>query len=1053
MTADGDDRRYGSSPDKRPPVKSARLRIRALGACVITAGRSRIKPDSAVLFALTLYLGIRAGERVTRAEVLDLLWPSGESTARRHALRQLLYRLKRAGVEVDGDGDELLLAPSNVDCDLTPLLGGTWSDQVAMADIPSLRTILPGYLPNVTPEFHAWADDLGTRCGGQIRQAGLRHLATARREGRWVDVERLARLCLETDALNEEATLALAEATAMSGSKAEAVRLLDAYLWEIGDREKNIAIPARVLRRRISEQPVYRAPRAGEPPLIARADDIAWLNHKLDETATGRCGTAMLLGPPGIGKTAVMRAFVSHAEMRGWRFVESRLQPSDTDRPMSVFVELFPPLLKASGSLGAAPESLAQLRRLVEHHVVDDILANKSQEAEAVQARIRTSALDLLDAITHEGPLVLVLEDLHWIDKQSLRLLSWLLEHATAAPVLWLLTARMEGRFSELREALPAERVPSRVVEPLPRDEAMALFRACVPAEQRAREHPLPALVYDVTGGNPLFIREIAGHWTETGVTEELPNNLKSIMHGRVARLSAPAQRVLQCCAVLGGFASVPRVTTVLEMSTTDLLACIEDVDGLGLLGLGGEPGSLALHDLWQEELISRLGQATRALLHLRCGEVLAEESAANKSASVVSDAARHLIAAGAKERALRLLEDAAANQLANGMSEDAVASLELALFSCSHDDDTLRLEESRIAALLTIGGWQKIADSIDRVVWLQQKANHLTAEHSPLELVAIESTMLASMELSKTIARTRLCVGCTGATDLHRASAARLGARASSNLGLADDMAHFASAITHIDRGALDVRAQLLAVETVYHTEIGSVLKAVDIAEELVATERTVGAVRGLIRALRYYTIPLRITGEYAEAIAAATESYELAMKHRLADDVALGADILATSLYESGNLAAASNWIDRAEPWVRRVGATYARTSANATRAMIAIEKGDFELAAACSPSDLEEITQNPTLRHRLFHLSIAIRICVGRNDYSSLDRCIELLRSALLLARKVRRNEYFISSLALAVATAHSMNAARDIVAEFYDPTLYREVAPWRELARYQ
>ena len=122
---------------------------------------------------------------------------------------------------------------------------------------------------------------------GSIQFGPQRHIARGRREGRWSDVETAARLCLATDPLNEEATLALAEAIAMGGSKADALRLLDAYIWELGDREKTIGLPAKLLRRRISDQPSFRTQPSGEPPLVARADDLAWLNTQLDTAATG----------------------------------------------------------------------------------------------------------------------------------------------------------------------------------------------------------------------------------------------------------------------------------------------------------------------------------------------------------------------------------------------------------------------------------------------------------------------------------------------------------------------------------------------------------------------------------------------------------------------------------------------------------------------------------------------------------------------------------------------------------------------------------------------
>lgn len=1050
MTAPQERARNARTYAEPVSAKVAQFRIRALGACAITVGRTRINPDSSVLFALALYLGLRAGERVTRAEVLELLWPASEEQPRRHALRQLLYRLKRSGFPVDGDGEELAIDPADVDCDLSGSLTNEWVERIALRSMPAIADVFPAYTPGLSAEYDAWLDTVRTRCGAQIRRASLRHVALARREGRWVDLEFAARRCLDADPLNEEATLALAEAIAMGGSKAEAVRLLDAYLLELGEPDKSITVPARLLRRRISDQPTYRAPRAGEPPLIARADDIAWLNGRLDEAREGRIATAMLIGPPGIGKSAVVRTFVSHAEMRGWRFMESRLQPSDVDRPMSIFVELIPPLLKATGALGAAPESIAQLRRLIEQHVVDDILTNKSQEAEAVQARIRTSMSDVLGAVTHEGPLVLVLEDLHWVDKQSLRLLTWLLDHASEMPVLWLMSSRMEGCFASLREALPPERIPSWTVGPLEKNDAVALFEAHLGPSQQAHATTIPRLAYELTGGNPLFIREVAGHWRDTNGREELPSNLRELMRGRMSRLSATAQRVMHCCAMLGRFASVPRVSLVLEIGTTDLLACIEEVDSLGLLGLGGEPGSLVLHDLWQEELVGTLKPASRALLHLRCGEVLEREANESNTASILPDAARHLLASGAKDRGVRLLESAATYQVANGLSEDAVASLDLALTAAINDDECFRLEQRRLAALLTFGGWTEIAKSVDRALALGHSCGALTEAHSSLELIAVESTMVAEMDLWKTVVRADHCVRALDASDLHRATAARLGAKAASNLALAERLTFFATEVNQISRSDAATRAQILAVETVFHASLGTLQIAIQAADDLVQTERASGSVRGLIMALRYYVNVLRIASEYEAAVPIGIEAYHIATKHRLAEDAAAAADLLASTFFDAGSLSDASAWLDTAEPWIRRVSAPYARTSASICRAMIALESGEIEVAATFNPSDVGQIASDPTIRHRLCHLSLLARISAARHDRTTAQACETPLRAALVHARAFRRSDYFIASLATVVAYLDSPAAARGVVSDFSDPVRDADLKPWREFA---
>ena len=127
----------------------------------------------------------------------------------------------------------------------------------------------------------------------------------------------------------------------------------------------------------------------------------------------------------------------------------------------------------------------------------------------------------------------------------------------------------------------------------------------------------------------------------------------------------------------------------------------------------------------------SDLSATTRALLHLRCGELLERESGTTHSASMAFDAARHLIAAGARERAVHLLEESAAYQVANGLGEEAVASLDQALEVVTTDADKARLESARIRALLTIGAWKKIRASIGRAMAADAQATLSSMEHS----------------------------------------------------------------------------------------------------------------------------------------------------------------------------------------------------------------------------------------------------------------------------------------------------------------------------------
>src|SRR3970282_136499 len=140
------------SPGTRSPV----VRIHAVGTAEVRVGRSRIRPDSVVLFALALYLGLTAGERIARTRLLDLFWPGVPDVSRRHALRQLLYRLRRSGFALALDGDELLLEPANVESDVTALLDARWPDEAPVEAIVAAASVLPGYTPPMPEHYRAW---------------------------------------------------------------------------------------------------------------------------------------------------------------------------------------------------------------------------------------------------------------------------------------------------------------------------------------------------------------------------------------------------------------------------------------------------------------------------------------------------------------------------------------------------------------------------------------------------------------------------------------------------------------------------------------------------------------------------------------------------------------------------------------------------------------------------------------------------------------------------------------------------------------------------------
>ena len=1010
------------------------IHVRTLGSAEVLAGEHRITPESAMLFALALYLSVSEGQRVQRSRLLELFWADGSDGSQRHALRQLLYRLRLRGFPVSLDGDELFVAAGDVDSDIERVLAPGWPDEAAPAEIQVAASVLPGYDPPMPEPFREWLDELRSRVNSQYRRAALRQIDAARRDGRWRDVDEWARRCLQCDPLNEEATLAHAEAIAMGGSKVRALEIIDEYLKELGDRERVIGLPAKVLRRRVSESAPVRGRTEQEIiPLTGRAREIARLTDMLNGTLCGHGAAVFIVGAAGIGKSRLAQELRATAAMRGWRTLSTRLQMSDAQRPLGVFVDLLAGLLQLPGALGCAPTSLAQIRVLTEHEVAVGVDRTRSQEAEAVQERLRLAAADVLESVVSEGPLLILIDDLHWCDDASVLLLQFLIARSAGLPVMWAFAARPEGTYEMLRDVLSDLRVETVRVDPLSPVDANALFGVVVDGGAASDASARSELTSAVTGGNPLFVVELARHVRATGQVSSLPHSLRSLIRDRAARLSPLAQHVLHTCAVLGRYASVPRVASVLEIGTAELLACIKELDVLSIVGAGPEMEALSIHDLWRDELLAQVIPAARKLLHYRCGLVLERESPLPKSPSMVWEAAQHLLASGSEAHALTLIEQCAQHQLDNGLPSEAARSFDMAFRSATTDLDRFRALSGRIAALRRAADWTLISEVIGSAIELANRVGEPT-EHNDWELLETEMMWRTEGDMNRSLDRSLRCVGDLAASTAHRARAAMLAAMIADNVCRFADLTAVHDAVKELSASGVDVRADLLGVSLIYESILGSLDRARDIGAEIIALERQHGSVRRLARALRFSCHALRMLGEFGSAITAATEALELAERHHLAGDAASAADIILTAHIDGSNLAAAKQWITRLEALAIKVGARYPVVSLTLSKAICALHAGDADGAMQCIAPLLGQHDADPILRQRMLYQSILARVYVARRDRVALATLAPSLKLALDERRSTDTMDFHVASYALLLESLGNRNDATAYVADY-------------------
>ncbi len=1012
------------------------IQVRGFGTAEVRVGEHRITPESEMLFALALFLAVTAGERVQRSRLLELFWPESSDGSRRHALRQLLYRLRRTGFAVELDGDEVLIEASEVDSDIQRALHASWPDAAASEDVVAAARVLPGFEPPNSELFREWLDELKSRIQSQYRRAILRQIASSRQSGRWQEVDEWARRCLEVDPLNEEATLARAEAVAMTGSKSQALEIIDAYLLELGDRDRVIGLPAKVLRRRVSENTPERVRAENDAVLlIGREKEVERLNEMLRSTLDGHGSAVFIVGAAGIGKSRLAEELLANAGLRGWRSVSARLQASDQQRPAGVFVDLFGSMLELPGALGSSPDSLSQLRILTEHSTADSSEGQRSQEPEAVRDRLRNAAMDLLEAVTSEGPVVVLIEDLQWCDAASSTLLQHLVSRSSSLPLFWMLTARPDGSYPALREVLSVERVETMRLGPLSAINSAELFNRLRPFGSSGEGDSTEAIAEAVTGGSPFFIHELAKHVTSTGQAASLPPTLRALIRDRAARLSPLARHVLHTCAVLGRYSTVARVSSVLEVSTSDLLASIDELDSLGIVGVNREADTLLLHDLWQDELLRQTLPAAQKLLHHRCGLILEVECRQSRYPSLVWEAARHLLASGSEGRALGLLEECAQHQLDNGLPADAARTFELAFHASTTDADKSRASTGRIAALKRASDWSSIASIIDEAVERAAHGGFSKRPHSDLELLQTEVMWRNESDPAASLQRALACAIDESATPGHRAHAALLSAAVADNLCRFDVLERVNSIARSLQVSTPEERASVLSVRLIHASTMASLEEAQVFGTQLISLEREAGSVRGLIRALRFASYPFRVLADYPSALGFLSEALEMAESHHLVGEAASAADLIQTIHIEREDICAAELWMERSAALAARVNARYARSSVAINRAILALLHGDHRSASSIiEPCIDKTLYENPLVRQRMRYLAILARIHIAEGDRTRLDAVAEALGKALELRRSTGPHDFEVASYAFALTVIEGPTAAESYVRRF-------------------
>ncbi len=967
------------------------LVVRGLGRSEVTLGALSLVPEAGMLFPLALVLAQRAGERIPRAELTELLWPGSDEAAGRHSLRQALYRLRKAGLRMDDGTDDVRVDPAFVDSDLSVVLRHDWPYVAEPAEIERAASFLPGFAPPEQNPLDEWLEQLRARLSAQYRRSTLHHIALSRREGRWAEVEHWGLMCLQADPLNEEATLARAEATAMVGAKNAAVEILDTYLREIGERAKVIGLPARLLKRRISELTdttgrrvtATSAPFVGRHALLARGQDV------LAQARGGEATVLWYVGPPGIGKSRLLREMARAARMAGWCAVTGGGRPSHEDRPFALLTDLLPHLLEAPGALGADPHALTLMRQMGRADTGEEPLA--PEEARGRQYAVYLSWVELMDAVLGEAPLAVFVDDAHWADPITLLMFARLLESRPTARLAVILSAR---RIPS-REDNAAQRLLGAAQEriaPLT-DEEMRAFTQAAGLGADAAFEDVTRRLGAASGGNPLFLGHLVHqHQTHRELTT-VPPDLATLIDEQIRQLSRDALRLLQACALLGQHATLPRVERVLGVEAPSLVSPFGELDDM--LALPSEPGQqLAPHDLWTERVRRGMTAGVFRSMAVSAARVLEADAPADGGIEIYWDAARLYQESGEKQLAYATMMRCAEYLMRTGAASDASRAYDVAASYAANPLAEYAALQGRIRAQQTEEFWEELLETIVRAAALD--IFRTPDELAGLELARLGAEWWLGTGEASMSARLREIAIDEQLSTKFRLAAAVLGMSAADNTQDADGITWFYRATCDLD--ATDGTDELAALKctVIYETAIGDLEKAEYAGGRLVTLARRLQDNAELISALKFAHYPARRMGAFPSALERLQQAARIAERYKRPHAQATIADLLAGLHLDYGFYDEAIQFSRQVTDHPKALGGAFRQQSALDTRALALCLSARYEEARPLVAPALQVISRG-TQRAHFMSLAATLLLACHDKDANAVEECLQAIDKA--------------------------------------------------------
>jgi class 3 adenylate cyclase/tetratricopeptide (TPR) repeat protein len=507
---------------------------------------------------------------------------------------------------------------------------------------------------------------------------------------------------------------------------------------------------------------IHAAAAHGLTRLIGRDADLEQLRQALGRTAAGSGQVVALVGEPGVGKSRLVWEVTHSHRTHGWLIVEAGSSSYGKATPYLPVIDLLKGYFqvedrddprrtreKVTGKILTLDRALEPLLP-----ALLSLLDVQGEDAtwrtlDPPQRRQRT--LDALKRLllreAQAQPVLVVFEDLHWIDDETQALLDGVVESLRAARLMLLVNYRPEhehrwGRktyYTQLR------------LDPLPPESAAELLRALLGDDPSLQ--PLTRLLIERTEGNPFFLEESVRTLVETGAliggrgayrlggpttAIQMPATVQAVLAARIDRLPPEEKRLLQTAAVIGKDVPEAVLRAVAELREEDLrrgLTHLQAAEFLYETSLFPEPVYTFKHALTHEVAYGSLLHDRRRALH---GRVLAAmEHAGHGRLSLYAERLAHHALKGEQwARAAQYLHLAGRRAIAEARYASSVGFYEAAIHALDQQGDDADLT-LKLDAYLELGTARAESSQVEGYKELMDRAEALARTLNDRERLA----------------------------------------------------------------------------------------------------------------------------------------------------------------------------------------------------------------------------------------------------------------------------------------------------------------------------